>query len=350
MKISRVYIRHWISVLIKEKFLNLCLVLASGTSLVIERATKHTDGALYLVALVFLGTYVAVQLYLVTRLANQTFRAVPLPYSVCLGQSNDWFEVALRQQEQTLQEARIVWGDIQRTYRIHRIDWTYFKSRRIGLSAKEWQYQVGDIVKHFDTLTNRVPLQPTYHFFFAAPAPITLALGATIGRRAPSTVYQHAGNVHNPYVPIFSTEEISPSEGYHQLNKRIVDYQLIDVARLDEAHRTSDGRVVLVLDFTGHELPKPYPLVEAATTEYVTLKQAKGHIPLTENWIDIAHEIASAVFAHVDDDREVHLVPGIPSSLAFVVGTIIAAIPGVVVYHYNRHDEAYTEGLRLNAL
>ncbi len=351
MKVSRTFVRHWLQVLVREKLLSLCLVFASGTSLVIQSIATQTFSWPHLVPISLLLVYTGVHLRSVTRLAQQTWRAIPLPYSVCLGQSRDWYEAAIRQQEQTLQSTRIAWEDIQRTYRVHRIDWAYFHEGRLSLSAAAWKDGVGNIVRHFEHLTNRIPIQPVFHMFFAAPAPLTLALGARIGRRLPVNVYQHAGMVHNPYVRVFSSEEISQDEGYHLLNKRVSEYSLIDVrASSGNDNDARNNRVLMILDFTGHDLPKPFPLSDAAETLFVQLKSAKGHIPLNASWIDLAHEISSAVFAKVDEDKEVHLLPGIPSSLAFIVGTVVGAIPGVVVYHYNRHDSSYTDGFMLNEL
>lgn len=346
MKVSRHFLRHWFFVLIRENILGLCLVLASVASLLVQGITASPSNWWYLVPIAFLGAYLCVHLFSVTRLARQTYETVPLPYSICLAQSHDWHRGAIRQQEQTLEGAKIAWTAIQRTHLIHQSDWTYFDEHRLDLTSSCWRDQIADIIRHFDRLTNRVPIRPVYHFFFAAPAPITFALGARIGRRMPMQVYQHAGIVKDPYAVVFSSENIDQTEGYHLLNKRVDDYKLIEV----DSEPNDDSPALIILDFTGHELPRPYP--QDADKELVSarLKGTRGHIPLSENWIDLAQEIASLIFSYVDKDRSVHLLPGIPASLAFIVGTIVGTISGVTLYHYNRHDGAYTEGIVLHEL
>ena len=346
MNVSRSFLRHWFSVLVRENILELCLVLASAAGLLVQGIASGPVNWWYLLPIAFIGAYLWVHLSSVTRLARQTYETVPLPYSVCLAQSHDWYTAAIRQQEQTLEGAKIAWTDIQRTHRIHQSDWTYFNEHRLDLTASCWRDRIAEIVRHFDRLTNRVPIQPVYHFFFASPAPVTFALGARIGRRMPMKVYQHAGMVKDPYAVVFSSENIAQNEGYHLLNKRVDDYDLIEV----ESEPNGDKPALIILDFTGHELPRPYPENADKELVYTRLKGVRGHISLNENWIDLAQEIASLIFSYVDKDRPVHLLPGIPSSLAFIVGTIVGVIPGVTLYHYNRHDGAYTEGIVLHEL
>jgi len=351
MRISGQFLKHWFLVLIRDNILGLCLVLASATSLIIQGIASRLLDWWYAFPLAFMLAYVFIHIRSVSRLARQTYHAVPLPYSVCLAQSHDWYEAAIRQQEQTLHAAGIAWDDIQRSHRIHRIDWTYFNERRLDLSAVTWKETIKDIVRHFDHLTNRIPIQPVYHFFFAVPGSLAFALGTQIGRRLPMNVYQHAGMVNDPYAVVFSSEKVSRDDGYHLLNKRILDYQLIDFHAVASPPKDNpSGQVQIVLDFTGHDLPRPYPNVGVDKTVCAQLKGEKGHIPLRGNWIGLAHEIASLIFSFVDDDQDVHLIPGIPSSLAFIVGTIVGAIPRVTLYHYNKQDSAYTQGFKLNEL
>ena len=357
MNVSRYFLRHWFFVLIRENILGLCLVLASAASLLVQGIAASSFNWWYLVPIAFLGAYLWVHLFSVTRLARQTYETVPLPYSICLAQSQDWHRGAIRQQEQTLEGAKIAWTAIQRTHLIHQSDWTYFDEHRLDLTSSCWRDRIADIIRHFDRLTNRVPIRPVYHFFFAAPAPITFALGALIGRRMPMQVYQHAGIVKDPYAVVFSSENLDQTEGYHLLNKRVKEYKLIkfgpdtnDDIPSKPTKPNDDIPALIILDFTGHELPCPYPQAAGKELVYAHLKGTRGHIPLSENWIDIAQEITSLIFSYVDKDRSVHLLPGIPASLAFIVGTIVGTIPGVTLYHYNRHDGKYTEGIVLHEL
>ncbi len=96
-------------------------------------------------------------------------------------------------------------------------------------------------------------------------------------------VYQHAGMVKDPYAVVFSSENIDQNEGYHLLNKRVDDYKLIRVESKPNGHSGPQPALV-ILDFTAHELPHPYPETADKEIVYVRLKAAKGHIPLHENW------------------------------------------------------------------
>ena len=351
MNLSGSYLRHWFLTLAQENLLQLFLVLASTASIIAQAVGSPSFSWWFLAAIAFLAAYFCVHLSRVTRLASQTYEAVPLPYSVCLAQSQDWHATAMREQVQTLEKAKIAWSDIHRTHRIDRSDWAYVSHDRLNLSSSSWRIQIADVVNHFDRLTKRVPIQPVFHFFFAVPAPIAFVLGGKIGRRKPMKVYQHAGMVRNPYAVVFSSENIDPEEGYHLLNRRVDSYNLIEFSsEPSEPKFDRDSPVLIVLDLTGHDLPRPYPEHEGKEIIYTSLRNSKGHIPLSEGWIDLAREIASLIFSFVDNDRAVHLLPGIPSALAFIVGTIVGLVPNVTLYHYNRHEQAYAQGLVLHKL
>lgn len=330
--------------------LGLVLVLATTISLLIQAFAQTAFEAVRLVPVAFTGAYLWIHLSGVYRLAKQTYYAVPVPYSICLAQTREWFEAAARQQEQKLLSLGLAWREIQRTFKLHHIDWQFFDERRLGVDADSWIKKVETISNHFDHLTNRVPIQPVYHIFLALPGTLSLALGAKIGRRIPVVVYQHAGMVKDPYVSIFNTENIDSHDGYHLLNKRIEKYELLEITEVEEYQESSKSLVLVVLDFTGHELRKPYPQCGAKTVVRLRLKSSHGHIPLEADWVAIAHEISSFLYSYLDEDEEVHLLPGMPASLAFIVGTILGTVPGVWLYHFNLHDGEYTEPFSLHAL
>lgn len=344
-------IKHFFSILCREFLLRFLLVSATTISLVIQFASQSPFQWIRLIPIFLTSTYLFVHLRSVILIAKKTYYAVPVPYSVCIGQTRDWFESALRQQEQKLHNLGLAWNEIQRLYRIHQIDWTFFNEQRLNLSARQWLDKIKDIAHHFDCLLNRIPSQIIFHIFFAAPGSLTLALGAKVGRRMPLIVYQHAGMVRNPYKEVFNTEKISQPNGYHMLNKRITQYRLLNIEKPELKTPSSDkSRILVILDFTGHELRKPYPICGPSVSYKLTLKDSPGHIPLDSDWISIAHEITSFIFSQLDQDYEVHLLPGIPASLAFILGTILGLTPGVWVYHYNMHDSSYTEPFPLHQL
>lgn len=336
-------LKHFLGVLLKENLLGFLLVSATTLSLAIQAYSQTPFEWIRLLPIGFTVAYLAVHLRTVTRLARQTFHAVPVPYSVCLGQTHDWFESALRQQEQKLISLGLAWSDIQRTYRLQRMDWAFFDERRLGLQSKAWIERAREVCRHFDHLTNRIPIQPVYHVFLAAPGTFALALGAKFGRRIPVVVYQHAGMVKDPYVSVFDTENIGSHDGYHLLNQRISEYKRIEVEQLQPQKDGPTSKALVVLDFTGHELRKPYPDCGADEVIRVRLRASHGHIPLDGQWVSIVHEIASLLYAQLDQDKQVHLLPGIPASLAFMLGTVLGTTHGVWLYHFNVHDGAYTE-------
>lgn len=343
------FLKHWFLVLIREDFLGLCLVFATLLSLIPQLFVNMN--LLYISSIGLLLIYVVIRLNNISRLALQTYRVMPLPFSVCLGLSHDFFESAIRQQEQKLEISGIAWNEIKESFKIHQIDWTYFDDKRLSVSAIDWNNKVADIIRNFNKLTNRVPTQPIFHFFFANPAPIAFALGAHIGRRRPIAVYQYVGNVKEPYSLVFTSENLSSDEGYHIFSKRVSNYKYIkyNSSRVNEAMGCDE--VLLTLDFTGHDLPKPYPINKSiGEVTYAELSESKGNIPLSYKWIELAQEIASLIFSYIDKNRKVHLLPGIPSSLAFLVGTIVGSVPNILIYHYNRDTNSYTEGFRIDSI
>ena len=68
----REYIRfskHWLSVLVQEDFLGLCLVFFSGLSLVPQMLSSKKIDGMYLLAFLFLFIYIFMRLRSVTYLA-----------------------------------------------------------------------------------------------------------------------------------------------------------------------------------------------------------------------------------------------------------------------------------------
>ena len=317
-----------------------------------DAALRPTLELIRLLPAIFSGLYVVVHLRHVWRLARQTFRSVPVPYSMCLAQTNEWYRNALRQQEDKLTKMGIPWESIKRSFRIHRLDWSFFDGKKLSNEPEKWLAMARRIDNHFSAFADRVDVQPIYHVFLVSPAPLALALGALAGRRVPYVVYQHAGSVRDPYAEVCNMADVTSEDGYHLLNQRIPDPTLVhvDLQPNTEVEINVGDSVLMVWDFTGHKLPQPYPECDPAVVVSLSLKGSEGHIPLSLNWMNLAREISSVAFKYLDKGAIVHVLPGVPSALAFIIGSIIGTTNSLYVYYYNKTKNSYHETFSLHQL
>lgn len=343
---------HFIRTLAKEEPLGFLLVVATTASLVVDAVIRPSFEVIRLLPVAFLGVYLWVHLKNVWRLARQTYESVPIPYSICLAQTNEWYRSALRQQEDKLRKLGVPWEGIKRSFRLHRLDWSFFDETRLTDKPEHWLDTANRVHSHFGGLADRVELQTIYHIFLVTPAPIALAVGARAGRRIPYVLYQHAGSVRDPYTEVCNMAEIASEEGYHLLNERVSTFEMINVGQ-EPQHDAEVGvgdKVLMVWNFTGHKLPKPYPDCGAVLTVNLSLKGMEGHIPLGKSWMSLAREIASATFKYLDQGAEVHVLPGIPSTLAFMVGSILGTTNSLHIHYYNKAINGYHRTFSLDEL
>ncbi|NKC14260.1 MAG: hypothetical protein GKR94_19380 [Gammaproteobacteria bacterium] len=344
-------IRHFFKTLDQEDLLGFLLVVATTAGLLIDAALKPTFEPLRLVPIGLSGLYIVIHARNVWRLARETHGFVSIPYSICLAQTNEWYRNALRQQEDRIRRAGIPWDSIKKTFRIHRLDWAYFDNSRLSGEPAQWLDAAKHVDTHFGGLANRIELPTIYHIFLVTPAPIALAVGARAGRRIPYVLYQHVGGVKEPYSEICNMANATREEGYHFLNERVREPEMLTVGVDPIEPVVSVGdRVLLVWEFTGHKLPKPYPECGAVTTVTVSLREAAGHIPLSSDWMKLARELASVTFRYLDEGAEVHVLPGVPSTLAFMVGSILGTTNSLHVHYYNKASDGYHRTFALSAL
>lgn len=337
----------------KSELLAFIAALATVSSLVIEASIVSQFEWIRLIPISIISLYIFTHVWKAWVFSIQTFNAIPLPYFLCLAQNYEWYISAIKQQEAHIKKEGVAWAGIQNYFRIHRQDWAYFDSAKLGDTSAEWVQKTKEISHHFDHLANRIEVQPLFHIFVAAPAPIALGVGALFAGRVPFTVHQHAGMVKNPYKKVHSSEEIVTAEdGYHILNKQISTFEYIEVkeSEITDKLDNQNSEILVVLDFTGHRLPKPFPVENSSRVMRLGLKGEEGHIPLSNKWMLIAQEISSAISNELNHGKKVSLLLGVPSAMAFLIGTILRTSSRIDIFYFNRSLDKYHKVFNLSEL
>jgi len=345
--------RYFLKNLWKTEVLAFITALATLSSLVIDSIVATKFEIVRLVPICFISIYIVYHVWRTWKFSIQTFSSIPLPYFLCLAQNHEWYISATKLQEAQLKKEGVAWDEIKNSFKIHRQDWAFFDSSKLRDNKDEWIQKTKEISAHFSHLSNRVETQPYFHIFIACPAPIAMGFGALFAGRVPFSMHQHVGLIKNPYKIIHSGDEIlSVEEGYHILNKQVSNFKYIEI-KVDELldEKYIKGNVALVvLDFTGHRLPKPYPVEAPSNTIRLGIINEEGHIPLDSNWMLIAQEISSVITQELGKGKEISLLLGVPSSMAFLIGAILRTSSRVDIFYFNRSLDKYHKVFNLREL
>ncbi|WP_438499112.1 hypothetical protein [Alteromonas australica] len=343
--------KYYLKNIWKSELLAFFTALATLSALAVDSILATDFQPLRLIPIALITLYILFHLWKTWVFSSQTFSAIPLPYFLCLAQSHEWYISAIKQQEAHIKKEGVAWGEIQNSFRIHRQDWAFFDSSKLSENSSDWIHKTKDISNHFDHLANRIEAQPLFHIFVASPAPVALGVGALFAGRVPFSVHQHAGMVKNPYKKVHSSEEVVTAEdGYHILNRRVSELRSIEVKEGAPLNETTASKTMIVLDFTGHRLPKPYPVEEDANIIRVGMVGEEGHIPLSSQWMLIAQEISTVISGELNKGKAVSVLLGVPSTMAFLIGTILRTSSRVDIYYFNRSLDKYHKVLNLSEL
>ncbi len=342
--------KYFLKNLWKSELLAFITALATGSALVIDLSFAQSFLWVKFIPIGLVAIYVIAHLWETWSFSYQTYSAIPLPYFICLAQNHEWYISAIKQQEAQIKKEGIAWDGIQNNFKIHRQDWAFFDSSKLSESSSEWIHKTKDISNHFDHLANRIETQPLFHVFVAAPAPIALGVGALFAGRVPFTVHQHAGMVKSPYTTVHS-EVITAEAGYHILNRRVAELKFIE-EKSDPVVEAIEGanNTLIVLDFTGHRLPKPYPTEDKTKILRLGMKGEEGHIPLSDQWMLIAQEISSIISSELNNGNKVSVLLGVPSTMAFLIGTILRTSSRIDIFYFNRSLDRYHKVFNLSEL
>lgn len=342
--------KYFLKNLWKSELLAFITALATGSALVVDLLFAQSFLWVGLIPIGFVFIYIIAHLWKTWSFSHQTYSAIPLPYFICLAQNHEWYISAIKQQEAQIKKEGIAWDGIQNNFKIHRQDWAFFDSSKLSESSSEWVHKTKEISNHFDHLANRIETQPLFHVFVACPAPVALGVGALFAGRVPFTVHQHAGMVKNPYKKVH-TEVITAEDGYHILNRKVSELKFIE-EKADAVTETGEGtdNALIVLDFTGHRLPKPYPIEDKTKILRLGMKGEEGHVPLGDQWMLIAQEISSIISSELNNGNKVSVLLGVPSTMAFLIGTILRTSSRIDVFYFNRGLNKYHKVFNLSEL
>jgi hypothetical protein len=338
---------RFISIIWKEYNYQLLIVLATLTSLIVDSFVAKSWTMWRVVPQILLVLCLVYFIWTSFGILRSIIPAPQIPYSICIGKPSDWFDsFARRQQEKSLRDIGIRWGDVQRIYRLHQTDWVFLSSNRISEKKDDWVQITRQLLDHFWDLQKRVETVPIHHFFFVAPPSIIFAFGAHIGRRVSHLAYHHVGNIQNPYLLVADTTTRDTSSGLDMLNQRISESSFEHIS-IERKSLGGSEHVIVTLDFTNHRMNPPYPLEERAKEIIsVTHRNGIGHIPATD-WEPLAREIASVILECSDKGTPIDIYVNTPIALAFIIGSIIGPIQGITLCEHNIYMQKFVRCFQL---
>ncbi len=311
--------------LLKQNYLSEVLVVpASLITIIIDVVKSGRLISLDLVAISLLGSYLLFVLFDNYSLAKSTTQNVNSGYSICLDKKEKFFNDSLRLQIKTLTGQKVNLKKVNAYFRIIDSDWQFYDSDES--LPTEWNKTINRIYDHFFAYTQRLPVEAQFHLFAVTPVPIALALGFTIGKYREWIVYQYT----KPYY-----HKVSATDKKHAEHASSSSFTYINVTQ-ETAQRNQEITVVLsFIPKSDIEIPRMNNrLVEITLKTPATLNES-SMVPL------VANEIQKVIDENLRDGKRVHLFPGVPISLAFLIGRSIHENAPISVYNPNRNTKEW---------
>lgn len=139
----------------------------------------------------------------------------------------------------------------------------------------------------------------------------------------------------NPYLLVSDSTKRYTSKGFDSLNQRIKenDFQDIHIKK----SKGDGNKIIIVLDFTNHKINSTLidekQAIEILRVEH---KNGIGHLP-TKGWENLAREIASLILKYFDENNNIEIYVNTPLPLAFLIGSIVGPMKGIILCEYNRY-------------
>lgn len=304
--------------------------LVAALLIVASSVSKQKLFWLEAVAILILAGYLIYVFVDTFRAYRVTSRDVYSGYSICLDKPVDSYQDAIRNQVATLKSGNSNWSVVTKHFRILDIDWQYYDGSKSP--PKSWQNNIADISRHFFRYARLLPRHTSLHIFLMAPPAIALGIGHTIGRNRNWNVYQ--------YLPTNDSYTLLPKYN----NQNAENFEYISV---ENSSRDDEIDVTIVLSFT--YLPKESLLALGENLILVSYMLPEPRIQ-PEYFYGVAEEIAMVINRQLKQGKKVHLYPGLPSTLAFILGSRIDESSPVSIHNRNHDDGRWETVFSLNQL
>lgn len=205
---------------------------------------------------------------------------------------------------------------VEKNFKIIHIDWQYHDES--FKNTKDWQSSIEEISAHFFRYAQRIPIETKLHLFTIAPPVVLIGVGYAIGKERGWNIYHYCAST-STYIGVSNWNE-SQARG---AIKKIKFYEKIT---------NENDDITVILSFT-RASSVPFPNITNNKVE-VFPRIGSKNIEIDDMY-QISYEINEVLAKYTVEGRTIHLFPGIPCTLAFMLGKLLHENSNIMIYNPN---------------
>lgn len=300
--------------LLRDRYLQEVLVIPSTILvIVIDALNRKSFGWLDGIAIFLLVAYLLYILYDTQNSVVAVTINLESGYSLCLGKTEFEYVDSLRKQKDVLQQKKINLTKVFSHYRIIDFDWQ-FHENSVTLPT-EWSETIQHINEHFLRYALRIPTKTKLHLFLISPCPIAIGLGYTIGKHRPWIVYHYESSTYS------QIETITFNSGNRER------YKYINI--VESSANQEEVLVNISL------ISKPSTQLPLLSKHVIEITAKKSRIQVSE-FATIVGEITDYLNGLLSQGKTIHLFPGLPIAMGFLIGKEFIDEANLKIYNLNR--------------
>ena len=298
-----------------------------------------------LIPIAILLLYFGYVFYDMNKFIKTVINTADIPYCIITRKDTHFLEIVKKDLLLDFKKSGLSIEETLAYFKIKDTEWICHKEGDTNIDDHTWKTLIKEIGTHFILLSKKIDAKPQFHFHFIIPPEVALGVGATVGRGISCKAYQFFGETRKV---IYDTQPLKDTDTYHKLSERVFDFKEIDIK---SNYKDTANDTAIILDFVSHPIISINNVFKSEFSQIkITHKIHRGHLPIDYNWTILAREICSFIFQEDEKQKRLHLFFGLPSSLAFVVGTILGNYAPITVYNFDKAGQKYNEVFKLNEL
>ncbi|WP_339133457.1 MAG: SAVED domain-containing protein [Candidatus Electrothrix sp. GW3-4] len=237
-------------------------------------------------------------------------------YSICLGKKSNYFKDSVRKQRNVLKRNKVDLFLIEKEFKIIDIDWQYYDEPI--RETKSWQDSVENISDHFFRYAKRIPIETKLHLFTIAQPAVLIGVGYAIGKERDWVVYHYCDSTSS-YVmaPNLKGTQSRSSVKKIKFNEKIINEY---------------GDITVILSFTS---ASRIPFPDITNNKVEVFPKGRNKYIEIEDMSQISYEINEVLTRYTMEGRTIHLFPGLPCTLAFILGKLLHENSNIIIYNPN---------------